>query len=97
MQSHSRRTTEVDIMEYALALIQLLSLASALFGLLGYVGSPAQVVLGCKSYLGISDVCIRGVPFLSVVLSLFIAGVVSVIGRLRKVVADLTRKPVASP
>jgi len=92
MQSHSRRTTEVDIVEYSLALIQLLSLASALFGLLGYVGSPPEVVLGCKSYLGISDVCIKGVPFLSVVISLFTAGVVSVIGRLRRVIADLTRK-----
>jgi len=46
--------------------------------------------VGCKSYLGISDVCIKGVPFLSVVLSLFVAGVTAVISRLRKLYLDVT-------
>jgi len=86
---HSRGTTEVDILETILALVQLVSLGSALFGLLGYLSAPAAVV-GCKSYLGISDVCIKGVPFLSVVLSLFVAGVTAVISRLRKLYLDVT-------
>ena len=87
---HSRRTTEVDIVETILALVQLVSLGSALFGLLGYLSAPAAVEVGCKSYLGISDVCIKGVPFLSVVLSLFVAGVTAVISRLRKLYLDVT-------
>ena len=86
---HSRGTTEVDILETILALVQLVSLGSALFGLLGYLSAPA-VVVSCKSYLGISDVCIKGVPFLSVVLSLFVAGVTAVISRLRKLYLDVT-------
>ena len=52
---HSRGTTEVDIVDTILALVQLVSLGSALFGFLGYLSAPAAVV-GCKSYLGISDV-----------------------------------------
>jgi hypothetical protein len=92
-----RRTEEMDMVEVVLALIQLLSLASALFGLLRYFGAPATITLGCPSYLGISDVCIKGVPFLSVVLSLFLAGIISVVSRLRKMFLDLkSRKAVAS-
>jgi len=79
----------MDSVEAVLALIQVLSLGSALFGLLHYLGAPATITLGCSSYLGISDVCIKGVPFLSVVLSLFLAGIISVISRLRKVLLDL--------
>jgi len=82
----------MDMAEVVLASIQLLSLASALFGLLHYFGAPATITLGCPSYLGISDVCIKGVPFLSVVLSLFLAGIISVISRLRKMYLDLTSK-----
>ncbi len=87
-----RRRAEVDIIETILAVIQLLSLGSALFGLLGYLNSPATITVGCTSYLRISDVCIKGVPFLSVVLSLFVAGVTAVISRLRKMYLDLTNR-----
>lgn len=56
------------MVEVGLALVQIAAIGSAFYGLLHYLNSLPGV-LGCKSYLYINDVCIKGVPFLSVVLS----------------------------
>jgi len=86
---HSRGTTEVDFVETILALVQLALSGQRPVRLAGVSRRSGSSAVGCRSYLGISDVCIKGVPFLSVVLSLFVAGVTAVISRLRKLYLDV--------
>jgi hypothetical protein len=87
-----RRREEVDAVEIILVVIQVFSLGSGLIGLLGYLNSPAVITVGCTSYLLISDVCIKGVPFFSVAFSLFTFGVTALVGRLRRLYLDLVKK-----